>query len=297
MAMKPDQHGEPRRVVQVTCAQLDGRDRDPDARLRQARDAVAQHRRTRTNDGVESLVVLPELWPVGFFHFRDYTAAAQGLDGEVVTTIREAAREHQVWVLGGSFIERSPAGLHNTAFLVDPEGELVLTYRKVHLFGYRSAEADLLVAGDETRCADTPWGRVGVMTCYDLRFPELARRLTVDGAEILLVVSAWPAPRIEHWRILLRARAVENQVWVAAANTAGSDAGTVLGGHSAVVAPDGAVVAEAGSTEQFLAATVDAGQTTRNRTEFPFLRDRRFGVHRLSNDSAASSIVDSSSST
>jgi apolipoprotein N-acyltransferase len=137
-AMTPEQHGEPRRHVQVTCAQLDGHDREPDARLRQARETVAQHRRriTTNHDDAESLVVLPELWPVGFFHFRDYAAAAQGLDGEVVTSIREAAREHRVWVLGGSFIERSPAGLHNTAFLVDPAGELVLTYRKMHLFGY-----------------------------------------------------------------------------------------------------------------------------------------------------------------
>lgn len=269
-------------LVQVTCAQLDGRDRSRGQRLRQACAAIAGQARTAPgSDDLDALVVLPELWPVGFFHFQEYATSAQTLDGEIVSAVRAAARAARVWVLGGSFIEKGATGLHNTTFLVDPDGELVLTYRKMHLFGYQSAEAELLVAGDTPQCADTPWGRVGVMTCYDLRFPELSRELIANGAELLLVVSAWPAPRIEHWRLLVRARAVENQAWVVATNTAGADAGTVLGGHSAVVAPDGAVVAEAGSAEEYLTAVIDAREATRNRAAFPFLRDRRYGVHRL----------------
>ena len=168
--------------------------------------------------------------------------------------------------------------MHNTTFLVEPDGGLSLTYRKIHLFGHESAEAELLVPGDEPRCVDTSWGRVGVMTCYDLRFPELARDLMNRGAEMIMVVSAWPAARIEQWRILLRARAVENQAWVFAANGAGDDAGVQLGGHSAIVAPDGTVVAEGGTEGQEVTAVIDAAESARVRRDLPFLPDRRYTV-------------------
>ncbi len=216
---------------------------------------------------------------MGFFHFDDYARSAEPLDGRVVTSICEEARRAGAWVLGGSFVERGADGLHNTTFLVSPAGEVVLTYRKIHLFGYRSAEPELLAAGNSVACVRTPFGRVGAMTCYDLRFPELTRALVDEGAEIILVTSAWPAARIEHWRVLLRSRAVENQAWIVAANTAGTDAGTRLGGHSAIVAPDGHVVAEGGSDAQDVVAVIDSMQAASIRRELPFLADRRFGVH------------------
>lgn len=222
--------------------------------------------------------MLPELWPVGFFHFDDYWSSAEGLDGESVATVRAAAHESGAWVLGGSIIERSAAGLHNTSVLVSPSGDVEFTYRKIHLFGHESSEAELLSAGDEPKCADTPWGRVGAMTCYDIRFPELSRDLVNRGAEMLLIVSAWPAARVEHWSALLRARAIESQAWVVAVNACGVDAGVRLGGRSTVVAPDGSVVAEAGAQQQDLVCCVDAAASGRVRAELPFLADGRYSV-------------------
>ncbi len=277
---RPDGGAGARGRLTVTCVQLDGRDGTYEARLDDA--AAAVRRAGSAPDSTASaasLVVLPELWSVGFFHFDDYARYAEPMDGHVVTTICEEARRAGVWVLGGSFVEKSEAGLHNTTFLASPEGRVMLAYRKIHLFGYKSAEPELLVAGHQPACATTSFGRVGAMTCYDLRFPELTRALVDAGAEMLLVTSAWPAARIEHWRVLLRARAVENQAWVVAANTAGADAGTRLGGHSAVVAPDGRVVAEGGMDAEDVVAVVDPTETDAIRRELPFLADRRFGVH------------------
>jgi predicted amidohydrolase len=264
----------------ITCAQLDGGDGTYGTRLSDAKAAV-RRAAARHDPGAlaNRLVVLPELWPVGFFHFDDYARVAEPLDGRVVTSICEEARRAGVWVLGGSFVERGADGLHNTTFLVSAAGERVLTYRKIHLFGHRSAEPELLTAGNSVTCVRTPFGRVGAMTCYDLRFPELTRALVDEGAEMILVTSAWPAARIEHWRVLLRARAVENQAWIVAANNAGTDAGTPLGGRSAIVAPDGDVVAEGGSDAQDVVAVVDPMRATAIRRELPFLPDRRFGVH------------------
>ncbi|HEX2174999.1 MAG TPA: carbon-nitrogen family hydrolase [Nocardioidaceae bacterium] len=273
-------------ALPVTCAQLDGRDGTYDARVAEALATIGQAADAHRSGGRDAgLVVLPELWPVGFFHFRDYERSAEPLDGPVVSAVCAQARQSNVWVLGGSFVERSAAGLHNTTFLASPEGEVALTYRKIHLFGYQSAEAELLVAGDRPACVSTPFGRVGAMTCYDLRFPELSRAMVDGGAEIILVTSAWPAARIEHWRVLLRARAVENQVWIVAANTAGSDAGTVLGGHSAIVAPDGEVLAEGGGDAEHVSAVIDATAASAVRRDLPFLQDRRFRVHLSSGES------------
>lgn len=277
------------RAITLCCVQLDGRDAERAVRITEARAAILRGaERAREGGDTDVLVVLPELWPVGFFHFDDYVASAETLEGEVASSVRDAARESRAWVLGGSFVERSSDGLHNTTILIAPDGDLVLTYRKIHLFGYQSAEAELLVPGNEPKIADTPWGRVGVMTCYDIRFPELSRDLVNRGAELLLVVSAWPAARIEHWRALLRARAIENQVWVVATNAAGSDAGVRLGGHSVLVAPDGVVLAEAGSQAEDLIRTIDVAASKRTREEFPFLSDGRYSVALKNPDGAAS---------
>ncbi|TCP54965.1 putative amidohydrolase [Tamaricihabitans halophyticus] len=264
----------------IACAQLDGADATESARIDGAiaaiNSAVAS---TRGSESDPTLIVLPELWPVGFFHFDDYAELAQSLSGPVVREMQRAARSAGAWVLGGSFLEKGVRGNHNTAVLIDPDGRVRHTYRKVHLYGLDSAESDLLVPGEQVATAPLPWGRLGIMTCYDLRFPEIARDLVGQGAEMLAVVSAWPIPRIEHWRTLLRARAVENQVWVVACNAAGVDAGVLLGGHSAIIAPDGEVRAEAGTDGTILSANIDVGEVDTVRERLPFLADRRYSVH------------------
>jgi predicted amidohydrolase len=148
----------------------------------------------------------------------------------------------------------------------------------VHLFGFDSGEAALVTAGDAPSCYRAPFGAIGFSTCYDLRFPEIYRLLLDGGAELVVVPAGWPTPRLEHWRLLLRARAIENQVFVVGCNAAGSDGAVVYGGHSAVIDPWGAVLAEAGDGEEVLTVDVDLGSVAKIREEFPILRDRRLGV-------------------
>jgi predicted amidohydrolase len=221
------------------------------------------------------LVVLPELWAVGFNHFDDYTAEAETLDGPTVHVAIEAARDIDAWVLGGSIVERSHDGaLRNTTVLVDPIGRVAATTSKVHVFGYASREVDLLSPGDSITTTATPFGRVGSTTCYDLRFPGLWNELVNDGAELVLVPAAWPAARLAHWRLLTTARAVDTQTFVVACNSCGVQAGVEQGGHSRVVDPWGEIMAEAGAGEEVLLVDLDPKQVGRTRAEFPVLADR-----------------------
>ena len=226
-----------------------------------------------------SLIVLPELWPTGYFSFARYEGEAEPLDGPTVSALREFANAHHTYLLGGSFVERHADGIANCAVLIDRHGDVVLTYRKMHLFGYESEEATLLTAGTAADVAAADIGGVAATTCYDLRFPELYRVLVDRGAEIVIIPAAWPAARIEHWRLLLRARAVENQVFVLGCNGVGPQGGAELGGHSMIVDPWGAVIAEAGGEgQEFLVADLDLERLKSIRTEFPVLEHRRIDV-------------------
>lgn len=224
------------------------------------------------------LVVLPELWATGYFHFDLYDAEAEALNGPTAAALAAAAARCGAYLVGGSIVERTPDGLTNTCLVFDPSGALVHTYRKVHLFGYGSEEARLLVPGTAVGPAPGPGCTLGVTTCYDLRFPEIFRLLVADGAEVLVVPAAWPAERSAHWRLLLQARAVENQAVVVGCNGVGDQRGTTLGGRSAVVDPWGEVLAEAGEGEEVVEATVDLRALRRLRAEFPVLDHRRVPV-------------------
>lgn len=218
------------------------------------------------------LVLLPELWPQGGFSYDRWEERAESLDGPVVTAMRAAARDLGATLHMGSLVERDEAGrLFNTSVLIGADGSVLTTYRKVHLFGFGDGEPKLMTAGDGAVVHD----RLGLATCYDLRFPEQFRLLLDGGAEVVLLVAAWPAKRVAHWRLLAQARAVENQSYVLACNTAGTHAGVPMGAHSMVVDPWGAVLAEAGEGEEVLVADLDLASVATTRTSFPVLADRR----------------------
>lgn len=256
-------------MSRVACVQLGDGDAGPSGIARVSA-AIA--------DAEADLVVLPELWPVGYFHFDRYDDAAEPVDGPTAAALSAVAAEHRIHLHAGSIVERRSDGrLSNTSLLFGPTGELLLSYRKHHLFGYGSDEQRLLTPGDELDVVATPLGAIGMTTCYDLRFPELYRKLVDAGAEIVLVASAWPHARLDHWRLLTRTRALENQVYVAAANAAGTDNGVRLGGHSVVVDPWGAVLAEAGEApDEVVAAEIERDRVAAVRDEFPVLLDRRY---------------------
>ena len=221
------------------------------------------------------LVVLPELWPTGAFAYETMTTHAQPLDGPLVDDLSAVAAECGVWLHGGSFVEASGGDVFNTSVLFAPDGRLVASYRKIHLFGFDGGEATLLSGGDELVVVDTPLGPTGLATCYDLRFPEFFRALTEGGATAVLLTSGWPASRIGHWQTLVPARAIEDQLLMVACNEVGHQGDISLGGRSMVVDPRGDVVVQAGAHAELVHAAVNPHAALEWREAFPVLRDIR----------------------
>lgn len=220
------------------------------------------------------LILLPEIWDVGYFSFDGYAAGAEPACGPTARAMSQAARTKNAYVVAGSFVEREGDNLYNTTLLFDRQGEVIATYRKMHLFGYGSDETKLLTPGMEVVTAPTDFGTVGLSTCYDLRFPELYRAQVDQGAEYFLIVSAWPFPRLEHWNILNRARAIENQAYLISCNAAGINRGKQYVGHSAVTDPWGTPVAATSERPAVLLAEIDPEVVRSNRSDFPPLNDR-----------------------
>lgn len=253
--------------MRVTCIQLEIKDRNRHEALERVIDLLDEARGS-------DLVLLPELWPCGYFHFASYEAESESVDGPLLRAVGEKARTLGAYVVAGSVVERDGDRLYNTSVVFDGRGHVVARYRKMHLFGYNSQESRLLARGDEVGVFSTPWGKAGLAICYDLRFPELFRKMSEAGAEILMIAAAWPAARIDPWVVLGRARAMENQAFLFACNGAGTTGGVPLGGHSLVVDPLGKVIAEAGEAPCVLSVEVDPASVAAVRREFPALRDR-----------------------
>jgi predicted amidohydrolase len=253
--------------MRVVSIQIEMADRSKAENVEQALSAI---------DGLAAadLILLPEIWPCGFFAFDRYAADSEALDGPTVSAFRRKAAERRCHLVMGSLVERDAGGLFNTTVFIGPDGGLVARYRKIHLFGYQSHETRILTPGREPVVADTPWGRAGFATCYDLRFPELFRRLVDRGAEFFIIPSAWPLARIEAWRLFNRARAHENLAFLVSCNCAGENAGTRYGGHSMVVDPWGRVLAEGGEGGEIVGAEIDIREAGQARSEFPALADR-----------------------
>jgi deaminated glutathione amidase len=240
-----------------------------------------------------TLILLPEKWTV-LGSADQLRAGAQPLDGPAIQWARETAAAHGVDIVAGSFSERVEGSdrLRNTSVHIGPDGEVRAIYRKVHMFdvevdGTRYRESDTEQPGDELVVSAAADGtQLGMSVCYDLRFPELYRELAVAGARILLVPSAFTlATTRDHWEILLRARAIENQSFVVAANQIGRDgAGNRTGGRSMIVDPWGLVLASAPDEQTYVATDVDLEALQRIRDRIPSLSSRRpevygHGVH------------------
>lgn len=222
------------------------------------------------------MFALPELWSPGYFAFEEYAERAETLSGPTVHMAQRVARDLGAAIHLGSIIERDATGkLFNTAVLVGATGEITQTYRKVHVFGYESLEAQLLTPGAQLEVVESPAGRLASTTCYDLRFPGLWQELSDRGAEAVAVPAAWPAPRRRHWQVLTQARAIEHQLFVCAVGACGAQRGVELSGASRIVDPWGEVLVECSYTDEEVAVCdIDPSLVGRVRAEFPVLRDR-----------------------
>ena len=237
-------------------------------------DTISRAEQLINSVGQTDLILLPEIWNVGYFSFDRYIPESESSDGETISHMRAKASEKGVYILAGSIIEKENNRFYNTTFLIGPSGEVLGKYRKIHLFGYGSKERQLLTRGEEVSVIQTEIGAFGLTTCYDLRFPELFRKMTDRGANIFLVVSAWPYPRLEHWLIFNRTRAIENQAFLISSNCVGTNRSVQFCGHSMIVDPWGTILASGGDEECILRAEISLRKVEDIRNEFPALNDR-----------------------
>jgi predicted amidohydrolase len=258
-------------LLNVALAQIDIAFGEPQANLATLRPLAA----TAAARGA-ALLVLPELWSTGY----DLARAAELADepGSGMHAALAALAQEQGIAIAGSTLTRRGAQITNTATLYGPDGALLLSYDKLHLFGLLH-EDRYLAPGDALAVSDAPWGRTALGICYDLRFPEQWRACALQGAALLLVPAEWPTPRREHWRVLVQARAIENQCFVVAVNRVGSDPDTHFGGHSLVVGPWGEVLAEGGDTAELLFASLDMEAVAAARARIRVWDDRRPDVY------------------
>ncbi|MFY9580732.1 MAG: carbon-nitrogen hydrolase family protein [Gaiellaceae bacterium] len=269
--------------IRVACVQMTSR-ADKAANLETAERLVAQAAATGAD-----LVVLPEKWnAIG--DAATLHAAAEPIEGgESVAAMSEWARRHGITLVGGSITERRGGRekLSNTSLVLDTDGSVVATYRKIHLFDvevggvtYRESEAE--EPGDEPVVARVEdWG-LGLTVCYDVRFPELYRILALEGAELVTVPAHFTTPTgKDHWHVLLRARAIENQCYVAAAAQIGETLpGKPAYGRSLIVDPWGLVVAQAPDEETVIAAELDRAHLQEIRAKLPSLANRQPNAYR-----------------
>jgi predicted amidohydrolase len=269
--------------IRVACVQMTSR-ADKAANLETAERLVAQAAATGAD-----LVVLPEKWN-GIGDAAFYHDTAEPLDGgESVAAMSAWARTHGITLVGGSIVElrEGREKRSNTSLVFDSDGELVATYRKIHLFDvevggvvYRESESE--EPGDEAVVADVEDWKLGLSVCYDVRFPELYRILALDGAQLVTVPAHFTTPTgKDHWHVLLRARAIENQMYVVAAAQIGETLpGKPAYGRSLIVDPWGLVLAQAADEQTVISAELDRAHLEDIRVKLPSLANRQANAYR-----------------
>jgi len=223
-----------------------------------------------------SIVLLPELWSSGYdlANAHHYAQAAP----ELINELSRLAKHYQI-CLGGSILMAFKDGIFNTFTWIDPDLENPIFYQKIHLFRLMQEE-QWLKPGESLQTVQTNMGLAGLAVCYDLRFPELFRRYAVGGAVCYLLSAEWPIRRINHWQILLQARAIENQSFLLAANCVGQSGKDQFGGSSAVISPWGEVLIEGDqANEAWLTTKMDTDQIDQARQFMPVFQDRRIDLY------------------
>jgi omega-amidase len=222
------------------------------------------------------LIVMTELWTTGLLDPDDRSASrlAERIDGPTVTSLREFCGETGTYLLAGSIALLEKDGIKNTSVLIDPDGEIILKYSKIHLFG--SMHENLVFQpGDTVYAAQVKGVGIGVEICYDLRFPALTRAFAKAGCEVVLVPALWPEVRINQWEILLRARAIENQVYMVGANGIANQGELFFPGHSMIVGPTGDSLNTPEMRPSAIVRTLDLKKLRYIRSEVCYLDDER----------------------
>ncbi len=252
----------------IACAQMDIALGEKDVNL----DTAVQMVKEATSRQVD-LIVLPELFTTGYC-LEQAEVLAEPSNGHTIELLRDLAGRFHIFIIAGSILEKRRQGIFNTCYLIGKDGKLLGKYDKIHLFPPFD-ENQHLSPGSEVSIFKTSLGRFGVMICFDLRFPELAGQLALKGAQVIYCPAEFPADRIAVWATLLRARAIENQVFIVGCNRVGSDGKHLYGGRSSIINPAGITLAQADETPQLLDALVNLADVETVRKELPTMKYRR----------------------
>lgn len=257
-----------KKSLQIALAQFDVKLGETNSNLATATKYITLAARRRAK-----LVVLPELWSSGF-DLKHCQVHAQTSRETVLPALAKLARRHNLHIVGSVLHANSRREVFNSAIVTGPGIGLSRMYRKIHLFA-PMLENQFLAPGNRMPVFRPTFGTFALAICYDLRFPELFRKYAVNGAQLVIVCAQWPAIRMDHWRTLVRARAIENQFFVLACNRTGRSQETMFGGHSMIVDPFGQILVEGTENDALLTADIDFRAINESRSRIPSLNDRR----------------------
>ncbi len=224
------------------------------------------------------VVMFPEMWNTGYA--LDKIQDLADTNGERTKAfLAQYAKTHHIHILAGSIADKRGEHIFNTMYVFNREGEVTAEYSKIHLFRLMHEEKHL-TSGHQVGHMQLDGIPSAMMICYDIRFPELARTLALGGAQLLFVPAQWPHPRLHHWRTLLMARAIENQMYVMACNRVGISGDSDFFGHSMIINPWGEIIAEGSEQEEIIHTTIDLELVSQVRNKIPIFEDRRPDVYR-----------------
>jgi omega-amidase len=238
-------------VMKVSIAQMDMKFADPEFNFKHAEELIRKAALEKPD-----VIVLPETWNTGFFPDKNLASLSDQNGEKTKELCGGLAKELNVNIVAGSVSNVKNGKVYNTAFIFNRSGNCIAEYDKIHAFTPMKEDV-AYQKGDHLALFELDGHRCGMIICYDIRFPELTRALAVKGIDILFISAQWPAVRRTHWQILTKARAIENQVFLAACNSCGKAGETVYGGTSCLLNPWGEVIQEAGPSEEIISGDFD----------------------------------------
>lgn len=256
--------------MRVSCIQLDMDFCDVEKNYLRAEKLIYNTVKNEKTD----VVLLPETWSTGYYPKNDLMSFCEPDGGRIKKTFSLIAKDLGVNIVAGSIANNKNGRVYNTSFVFDRAGNVVAEYDKIHLFTPMN-EDDFFEYGKKTAVFELDGHKCAVIICYDIRFPELVRKLALEGVEMLFVVSQWPDKRVEHLKILSAARAIENQMFVAVCNSCGKAEEVSFGGNSRIIDPWGNVLASADENEEIITAYCDLSIIKQIRNSINVFDDRR----------------------
>jgi omega-amidase len=254
--------------LRISLIQMDVTIGRPDINYARAEQLIHQAAQRGTD-----LIILPEMWNTGYA-LKQMKEIADRDGKQTDALIGPLAKRYGVTIYAGSVADIREGLVYNTSYVYDHTGKRIASYSKLHLFRLMD-EDQYLAAGEHIGQFQINGIDAGMIICYDLRFPELARTIALAGAKVLFIPAQWPHPRLNHWRQLQIARAIENQMFVVSCNRVGTSEGTTFFGHSMIIDPWGEILLEAGEEEGIFQETIDLDMVASVRAKIPVFEDRR----------------------